>query len=150
MLAQAPDGGPASYTLLSVDESSIKNIPGAQVVRKGNFVGVVAPTEYAAIQAAAQLKVQVVGVGHAAGSGNLYGVMRNGAVERRRLILNDGNVDTALKSAAKVLTATYEFPFQMHGPIGPVARDRRRARRRRRRSSSRARTAGAPATASPA
>src|SRR5688572_22515679 len=42
---------------LSIDESSIKNIPAAQVVRIGNFVAVVAPKEYEAIQAAAQLKV---------------------------------------------------------------------------------------------
>ena len=38
--------------LLSVDESSIKHIAGAQVVRKGDFIGVVAPKEYDAIQAA--------------------------------------------------------------------------------------------------
>ena len=42
----------------SVDESSIKNIPGVQIVRKGNFLAVVAPNEYDAIQAAAQLKVK--------------------------------------------------------------------------------------------
>ena len=42
---------------ISVDESSIKNIPGAQVVRIGNFLAVAAPKEYEAIQAAAQLKV---------------------------------------------------------------------------------------------
>src|SRR5580692_7567566 len=43
---------------LSVDESSVKNIPGmVKVVREGNFVGVVAQTEWAAIQAARALKV---------------------------------------------------------------------------------------------
>ena len=42
----------------SVDESSIKNIPGVvKVVREGTFVGVVAETEWAAIQAARALKV---------------------------------------------------------------------------------------------
>src|SRR6478609_904473 len=40
--------------VLSIDESSIKNLPGAKVVRKGDFVAVVAPKEYDAIQAAAQ------------------------------------------------------------------------------------------------
>ncbi len=120
LLAKGPEGGPASYTVLSVDESSIKSIPGAQVVRKGNFVGVVAPTEYAAIQAAAQLKVKWSETDTLPASGNLYGFMRNGP-SIDAVILEDGNVDTALKSAAKVLTATYEFPFQMHGPIGPVA-----------------------------
>jgi len=42
----------------SIDENSIKHLPGARIVRKGNFLGVVAPHEYDAIQAAAQLKVK--------------------------------------------------------------------------------------------
>ncbi|HEY4346051.1 MAG TPA: molybdopterin cofactor-binding domain-containing protein, partial [Gaiellaceae bacterium] len=55
LFGKTPEGGPASFTLQSVDESSVAHIPGVQVVRKGNFVGVVAPTEYDAIQAAATL-----------------------------------------------------------------------------------------------
>ena len=120
VLAKGPEGGPASYTVLSVDESSVKSIPGVQVVRKGNFVGVVAPTEYAAIQAAAQLKVKWSESDTLPASGNLYGFMRNGP-SSDGVILDDGNVDVALKSAAKVISATYQFPFQLHGPIGPVA-----------------------------
>ena len=42
---------------VSVDATSIAHIPGAQVVHVNNFLGVVAPKEYDAIQAAAQLKV---------------------------------------------------------------------------------------------
>ena len=41
----------------SIDPTSIAHIPGAQVVQIANFLGVVAPKEYDAIQAAAQLKV---------------------------------------------------------------------------------------------
>src|SRR5439155_24640168 len=44
--------------VISVDESSIRHVGGARVVRKGDFVGVVAPHEYDAIQAAAQLKIK--------------------------------------------------------------------------------------------
>jgi nicotinate dehydrogenase subunit B len=44
--------------IVSVDESSIKHIRGARVVRKNDFLGVVAAEEYQAIQAAAQLKVK--------------------------------------------------------------------------------------------
>jgi nicotinate dehydrogenase subunit B len=118
--SKAPDGnGFASYTVLSVDERSVKHIPGVQVLRKGNFVGVVAPTEYAAIQAAAQLKVRWSETDTLPGSGNTYGAIRNGPT-RDAVVLNYGNVDTALKSAAKVVTATYEFPYQTHGPIGPT------------------------------
>jgi CO/xanthine dehydrogenase Mo-binding subunit len=45
--------------------------------------------------------------------------MRNGP-SIDTIILNDGDVDKALKGAVKTVSATYEFPFQMHGPIGPV------------------------------
>src|ERR1051325_9399366 len=42
----------------NIDESSIKDIPGiVKVVREGNFVGVVATTEWSAINAAKALKV---------------------------------------------------------------------------------------------
>jgi CO/xanthine dehydrogenase Mo-binding subunit len=119
IFATAPDGSLASFKLLSVDESSVQNIPGVQVVRKGNFVGVVAPTEYDAIQAAAQLKVKWAELDTLPGSANLYSATR-AAPSRDAQILNYGNVDTAFQSAAKTVSATYEWPFQNHGPIGPV------------------------------
>jgi CO/xanthine dehydrogenase Mo-binding subunit len=40
---------------LAVDAASIKNLPNVQIVHVGNFLAVVAPKEYDAIQAAAQL-----------------------------------------------------------------------------------------------
>src|SRR5262245_14561178 len=43
--------------VLSVDESSIQTIPGARVVRRGDFIGVVAEREWDAVRAAQQLKV---------------------------------------------------------------------------------------------
>jgi CO/xanthine dehydrogenase Mo-binding subunit len=119
-MATGPEGGPASYTLLSVDESSIKHIPGAQVIRKGNFLGVVAPNEYDAVRASVQLKAKWSESPTLPGTGNLYSAIRQ-MQTRDALALNYGNVDAAMQTAAKVLTATYEFPFQMHGPIGPVA-----------------------------
>ena len=42
---------------LSIDESSIAGIPGARIVRKGDFVGVVAEREWDAVKAARALKV---------------------------------------------------------------------------------------------
>ena len=41
-----------------VDESSVQDIPGVQVVVENDFVGVVAPDEWDAIQAARQLAVE--------------------------------------------------------------------------------------------
>jgi CO/xanthine dehydrogenase Mo-binding subunit len=43
---------------LAVDEASIKDIPGARVVRRGDFLGVVAENEWDAVRAAQQLEVR--------------------------------------------------------------------------------------------
>jgi nicotinate dehydrogenase subunit B len=43
---------------VKIDESSIKDIPGAQVVHQNGFLGVVAPKEWDAIQAMEKLKVE--------------------------------------------------------------------------------------------
>ena len=61
---------------LSVDKNSIKHIPGAEVVQIDNFLAVVAPKEYDAIQAAAQLKVVWKSDPKLPGSGNFWGWLR--------------------------------------------------------------------------
>ena len=54
--------------LESVDESSIKDIAGVvKVVREGDFLGVVAESEWGAIKAARELKAIMVEIGDAAG-----------------------------------------------------------------------------------
>jgi nicotinate dehydrogenase subunit B len=47
----------AGARVVNIDESSIRDIPGAQIVRKRDFVGIVAPSEWDAVRAARQLKV---------------------------------------------------------------------------------------------
>ncbi len=61
---------------LSVDATSISHIPGAQVVQINNMIAVVAPKEYDAIQAAAQLKVVWKSDPKLAGSGNFWSWLR--------------------------------------------------------------------------
>ena len=90
-----------------------------QIVRRDNFLGVVAPYEYDAIQAAAQLKVQWADPPTLPGDGNLYGAMRTTALTKDTIVLNIGDVGQGFASAAKIVSSTYEFPYQMHGPIGP-------------------------------
>ena len=49
---------------MSIDEDSVRHIPGVvMIVREGKFVGVVAKTEWAAIQAARALESHVVEAG---------------------------------------------------------------------------------------
>ncbi len=110
-------------TIVSVDESSIKHIPGAQVVRKGDFLGIVAPREYDAIQGAAQLKVTWNEEKILPTTGNLWKQMRDqdsAGLAPARVTLNDGNVDKALASAATTLTGTYMYHYQGRAVIGPA------------------------------
>jgi nicotinate dehydrogenase subunit B len=105
---------------LSVDESSIKNLPGVQIVRKGNFVGVVAKDEYVAIQAAAQLKVKWQESPTLRGVGNLAGTLR-AAKTKDTVPFSIGNIDAGKAQATKIVGRTYLAPFQTHGMIGPSA-----------------------------
>jgi nicotinate dehydrogenase subunit B len=119
VFGKSAEGGPASFTLLSVDESSIKDIPGARVVRRGNFLGVVAPREHDVTKALAQLKVKWAEPDTLPGTGNQYGDVRRSKT-RDAVVLNYGNVDRGLAAAKKTVSATYNWPYQMHSPIGPV------------------------------
>src|SRR4029077_11238113 len=73
---QGAYGDGTNPKVVSVDSRSIAHLPGVTIVRKGNFLGVVAPKEYDAIQAAAILKVKWATMPALAGSGNLWSQMR--------------------------------------------------------------------------
>src|SRR5262245_55921569 len=107
-------------TLLSVDKNSIKHIEGALVVVVGNFVGVVAPTEWAAIQAAGQLKVKWDETPKLSGHGNLAGWLKNPAnLAGDGIAAQSGNVGAGLAGATKVLSQSYFTAYQAHVPVGP-------------------------------
>ena len=112
-----------SSSPVSVDLSSVAHIPGVQVLRKGDFIGVVAPHEYDAIQAAAVLKVKWATPPQLTGSGNQWESLRNAPAKDIVVIgtKNVGDVDKALASSAKTVSATYAWPIQIHGVIGPSA-----------------------------
>jgi nicotinate dehydrogenase subunit B len=108
--------------ILAVDARSIRHIPGVRVLRAGDFLGVVAPREYDAIQAAAQLKVTWKDSSTLPSSGDLAAAMRRQDAAGHapaRTALDQGNVDAALASAAKVVKQSYLFHGQGHMPIGP-------------------------------
>jgi nicotinate dehydrogenase subunit B len=118
-------------TLVSVDESGLKDIPGfVQVVRRDNFLGVVAETEWGAIQAAEKLGSVLNPQGPTAAQAkwsdwkglppmdHIWQTVRE-TPGTNTSVANTGSVDMALQSAAKVVKATYQTPFQMHASIGP-------------------------------
>jgi CO/xanthine dehydrogenase Mo-binding subunit len=112
-----------SNVAVSVDEKSISHIPGAQLIRVGNFLGVVAPKEYDAIQAAAQLKVVYNDNPILAGNTNLWKRYRELDAKGQipaRVSLQQGDVDRAIAGAAKVVSGSFAHHYQGHMPIGPA------------------------------
>jgi CO/xanthine dehydrogenase Mo-binding subunit len=110
--------------IASVDESSIKHIPGVRVVRRNDFLGVVGPTEYGVIQAAAQLKVTWGDPPKIASSGNLWKSMRDfdsAGQAPARIAANTGNFNSAYASAPVKAEGTYKHQYNGHMPIGPTA-----------------------------
>jgi nicotinate dehydrogenase subunit B len=108
--------------IVSIDASSIAHIPNAKILQKGNFIGVVAPLEYNAIQGAAELKVAwATPPAVLPGNGNETQGMRalDSAGKSVQTATVLGNVDGALASAAHVVTRTYAWATNLHAPIGP-------------------------------
>jgi len=108
----------AGAKVLSIDEASIRTIPGARVVRRGDFVGVVAASEWDAIRAAQQLKVTWNSTPTLPGTDGLHAKMRAGKSDES-IVRERGNIAGAFGSAAHVVTQTCLGPYQSHAPFGP-------------------------------
>lgn len=105
--------------LVSVDGFP-KRIPDlVKVVVQKDFVGVVCRSEAGAIKAAQTLRVTWDDPGGAPRNHDeLYARMRT-LPAQSRLLTAYGDVDKALAGAAKVVEATYYYPYQLHGSMGP-------------------------------
>jgi nicotinate dehydrogenase subunit B len=106
-------------TVAAIDEASIKGIPGVRIVRRGNFVGVVAPREWDAVRAARQLKVTWQPFAESLpGHEGLHDSFRS-AKTSDAVDTNTGDVTAGLSRGAHVLSATYRGPYQSHGAMAP-------------------------------
>ncbi|HYM03586.1 MAG TPA: molybdopterin cofactor-binding domain-containing protein, partial [Stellaceae bacterium] len=105
-------------TLADVDEKSIANIP-ARVVRIKDFVAVVAEQEWNAVKAARALKVRWTGGGGLPGSDKVYAGMRATAVDHDEELIKEGDAKGAYPNGARKFEATYTWPAQSHGSMGP-------------------------------
>ena len=108
-------------TLTSVDESSIAGLGGARVVRIQSFLAVVAEREWDALRAARVLKAQ-----WSAGTGlpehaKEFEAMRASRVVRDQEVAKRGDLAalTAPPAGTRTLAASYRWPMQTHGSIGP-------------------------------
>ncbi|HXL68887.1 MAG TPA: molybdopterin cofactor-binding domain-containing protein [Xanthobacteraceae bacterium] len=107
--------------LESVDESSLKGVPGnPKVVREGNFLAVVADSEWGAIKGAAKLKAIWSKSETLPDQNKLWEHVRATKVIKDDVTSNVGNTAEALsKDGAKIIKATYDFAIHLHGSIGP-------------------------------
>ena len=106
-------------TVTGVDEGSVQGLPGVvKVVVKNNFVGVVAEKPFQALQAAAKLKVSWTAGAGLPAHRDFHDLLRNQKPTRDTFLVNSKDVDEKLSSAARVVKATYRYPYQMHGSIG--------------------------------
>jgi nicotinate dehydrogenase subunit B len=114
------DAGPfVGRSLIAVDESSVRDIPGlVAVVRIGDFVGVVAEREENAIKAAAQLKATWKPTPTLPDLKDIDTALRANP-STPRILIDKGDVDRAIAEAEKPIKRTYVWPYQMHASIGP-------------------------------
>ena len=113
----------AGATLVGIDEASVRGIPGfIKVVSKGNYVAVVCEREEQAIRAARQLKAEwkKPATPPFPASDDLFKYMRSAAPSSSGKPIETGATDAAFASAATVIEAEYDVPFQGHTAIGPA------------------------------
>jgi CO/xanthine dehydrogenase Mo-binding subunit len=101
-----------------LDETSIRGIAGTRVLRRGDFVGVVAENEWDAVRAARQLKITWEPTTALPGSDKVYDRMR-AAKTPEEVVLERGNVAAAWPLATHVVTQVGRAPYQAHAPFGP-------------------------------
>ncbi len=113
----------AGAKLISIDESSVKNLPGfIKVVSKGNYVAVVCEREEQAINAARLLKAnwQKPATAPFPSSEDLFKFMRSATPTSNSKPILVGDPDKAFAGAAKIVEANYDIPFQGHTAISPA------------------------------
>jgi nicotinate dehydrogenase subunit B len=110
-------------TLTAVDESSVSGMPGfVRVVRKANYLAVIFEREEQAIEGARRLRAtwQKPATAPFPASTELFDYMRRATPTVSNPPQVTGDVEQAIASAAKVVEAEYEVPFQGHVSIGPA------------------------------
>ncbi len=103
---------------VSMDTTSLNGLPGnPKAVQVNDFVGVVADTEWHAINAVAALNITwSAGVTLPAQSSFFTYITQQPSQDS--YAVNSGDVPQMLAAAAKTFKAQYLHPYQMHGSIG--------------------------------
>ncbi|HUL81387.1 MAG TPA: molybdopterin cofactor-binding domain-containing protein, partial [Gammaproteobacteria bacterium] len=104
--------------VLAVDERSIAAIKGARILRKGDFLGVVAANEWDAVRAARELRVTWDDTPSLPAFDKLYEHMRAGETQDT-VVLDKGSAAAAFEKAAQRTSFTGRCPYQAHATFAP-------------------------------
>jgi nicotinate dehydrogenase subunit B len=108
----------AGARVLSIDDSGLAGIAGARMLRRGDFVAVVAPREWDAVRAAQLLRVTWEQPPAMPASETLHESMR-AATTIDNVVLERGNVAAAFGAAARTVSLRGQGPYQSHAPFAP-------------------------------
>ena len=106
-------------TVVSVDESSVRDLPGlVKVVVKNNFVGVVAEKPWQAMQAADEAAGHVDAGRRAAAAARRLSADPDSSRPPTRCSWTRATSTRRSRRRPRCCSATYHHPYQMHGSIG--------------------------------
>ena len=104
--------------LIAVDETSIKNLPGASVVRIQDFLAVIADDEWTAVRAVGTLRAQWSEWSGLPAQNKLVATLRAKTDLTDEMLVSRGG-EQAGNYGALSRSASYYWPMQSHGSIGP-------------------------------
>jgi len=105
--------------LIAVDESSIKHLPSASVVRIKDFLAVIADDEWAAVRAARALRAQWTEWSGLPAQDKLIATLRGDPDIKDEVLIMRGPAGPVERDGATMRSATFFWPMQSHGSIGP-------------------------------
>lgn len=113
---------PSAYgaTLQSLDASTAQAMQGVTVVHDGDFVGVIAPSEFEAGRAAAAIRATWK-TSPQPSSAELFDYLKAHAEPGGRGEYEAGSMQDGLAAAKHRLTATYTIAYIQHAPLEPRA-----------------------------
>src|SRR5690606_4865867 len=108
----------AGARVLDVDAASIAHIPGARVLRRGDFIGVVADNEWDAVRAARDLRVTWDDTPSLPAFADLHATMRADDTDDV-VVLERGAAGDAFQRAAHQVSFATRCPYQAHATFAP-------------------------------
>jgi CO/xanthine dehydrogenase Mo-binding subunit len=112
--------GTVGASLLSFDDAGAKKVDGyVRTVRKGDFLAVLAKTEWGAVKAMRAVKAEWGAAEPLPEQAGVFDYWRKQKLAKEEATQNVGDAPAALAGAARKVKARYDFAVQTHASMGP-------------------------------